>query len=60
MESASIPLNFGKILAVVAFIYFEEKGCTWVSIECSIGGKSSSTNFLDTDIAVIVSIGLDH
>ena len=33
---------------------------TWGVIECSIGGLSSSTNFLDTNIAVIVSIGLDH
>ena len=60
IESSGIDLNFGHILAVVALRYFKEKGVTWASIECSIGGTSSSTNFLHTDIAVIVSIGLDH
>lgn len=45
---------------MVAFRFFKEKGVEWAVIECSIGGKSSSTNFLETDIAVLVSIGLDH
>lgn len=45
---------------MVAFWYFAEKGVQWASIECSIGGTSSSTNFLDCDVAVIVSIGYDH
>jgi len=60
IDEINVPLNFGQILAVVAFLYFREKGVQWAVIECSIGGLSSSTNFLDTDIAVIVSIGLDH
>jgi dihydrofolate synthase/folylpolyglutamate synthase len=48
------------VLLGIAFLWFEEQAVNWVVLECSVGGTSSSTNYVDAQIAIITSIGLDH
>ena len=59
-EEMGLKLTFGHVLAIMAFLHFRENDVEVAVIECSVGGTSSSTNFIDADVAVITSIGLDH
>ncbi|CAI2369606.1 unnamed protein product [Moneuplotes crassus] len=55
-----ITLGFFQVTLCMALLYFQQENCDYVILECGIGGLSSSTNVVDSDFAVITSIGLDH
>ena len=45
----------------IGFLYFVEKRCDIVILECGMGGRDDATNVVDTVICnIITSIGLDH
>ena len=43
------------------FLYYKEKKCDFVLLECGMGGKTDATNVIrNTKLAVITSISMDH
>ncbi|MCH9811889.1 hypothetical protein K0U07_03890, partial [bacterium] len=44
----------------LALIYFKEEGVDYAVIEVGIGGALDSTNIIDSDLAVITNVSMDH
>lgn len=54
------PTEF-ELITALAFLYFAEKGCDYVVLECGLGGRLDATNVVKTSIlSVITGIALDH
>jgi dihydrofolate synthase / folylpolyglutamate synthase len=55
-----LSLTFFEYNALAAFLIFEaEKVDAWV-LEVGLGGRLDAVNIVDSTVAVVVSIGLDH
>lgn len=48
------------ILTVAAFLVFAEARLDWAVIEVGLGGRLDSTNVIDSDVAIITNIELEH
>lgn len=58
--AADRPTEF-EILTVVAFLYFRERDCDYVILECGMGGLTDATNVIDHPLlSVITGVSLDH
>lgn len=55
-----IELTYFEFLAAIGFSYFVEQGVSSVIAETGLGGRFDATNVLQSDVAVITQIGLDH
>lgn len=54
------PSQFGLVTAL-GYLYFAQRQCDVVVLETGLGGKSDSTNTIDSPLcSVITRIGLDH
>ena len=53
-------IPFFELTLLMALMYFEDRNIDFAVIECGLGGLLDSTNFLDTDLAVITNVGFDH
>ncbi len=53
-------LTFFELTTGIAFWYFAEQDADIAVIETGLGGKLDATNVIDSEIAVITSIGMDH
>jgi len=53
------PTEF-EVGTAVAFAHFARAKCDYAVIEVGIGGRHDVTNIITPEVAVIVSIGLDH
>ncbi len=54
------PTEF-ELITALAFLYFAEKKCDFVVLECGLGGRLDATNVVKTSIlSVITGIALDH
>lgn len=54
------PTEF-ELITAVAFLYFKEKKCDFVVLECGLGGRLDATNVINSAIlSVITGIALDH
>ena len=54
------PTEF-ELITVIAFEYFNRKGCDVVILEAGMGGRLDSTNVIDDPIvSIITGIALDH
>ena len=54
------PTEF-ELITALAFLYFAEKKCDYVVLECGLGGRLDATNVVKTSIlSVITGIALDH
>lgn len=54
------PTEF-ELITALAFLYFAEKKCDYVVLECGLGGRLDATNITKTPIlSVITGIALDH
>ncbi len=50
-----------EVETALAFLYFAEKKCDIVVLECGMGGRLDATNLIeDTLVSVIASVGMDH
>lgn len=50
-----------EFITALALLYFEERGCDLIVLECGLGGKDDSTNIISSPLcSVITHIGLDH
>ncbi len=54
------PVEF-EVVTAIAFLYFLERGCDIVVLECGLGGEFDATNIIPPPkLAIITSIGFDH
>ena len=59
-EHKPLPSPF-EIETAISFLYYKEKKCDFVLLECGMGGKTDATNVIrNTKLAVITSISMDH
>ena len=59
-EHKPLPSPF-EIETAISFLYYKEKSCDFVLLECGMGGKTDATNVIrNTKLAVITSISMDH
>lgn len=56
---ADAPTTF-ELTTVLAILLFEQAGVDLAIAEVGLGGRLDATNALDTDLALISRIGLDH
>ena len=56
---AGAPTTF-ELTTVLSILLFAEAGVDVAIVEVGLGGRLDATNALDTDLAVIARIGLDH
>ena len=54
------PLNYFEYAVLAAMQAFRWRGVDAAVLEVGLGGRLDATNVVDADVAVIVSIGLDH
>ncbi|MBR3965585.1 MAG: bifunctional folylpolyglutamate synthase/dihydrofolate synthase [Clostridia bacterium] len=58
--SSDMPVQF-EVVTAIGFLFFLQKRCDVVLLECGLGGKFDATNVIDPPLAaVIMGIGLDH
>lgn len=55
-----LPLSFFHVLTGLAFLIFAEEGVEVAVVEAGIGGRFDATNVVQSQLAVITSIGYDH
>ncbi len=59
-EGLPHPTPF-EIETVLGFLYFREKKCDIVVLECGMGGALDATNIIEkTAVAVVASVSMDH
>ena len=59
-EGLHHPTAF-EVETAMAFLYFKEKQCDLVVLECGMGGMTDATNVVKTTvISVFAEIGMDH
>ena len=54
------PLSYFEILTAMAYAAFADAPIDVAVIECGMGGAWDATNVIDSDVAVMTPIGLDH
>jgi dihydrofolate synthase/folylpolyglutamate synthase len=52
--------SFFEVTFAMAIDHFQRNNCSYAVIETGMGGRLDSTNVLQSKIAVITNIGLDH
>ncbi len=55
-----IPLTYFEISALSALLLLSEQDLDFIVLEVGLGGRLDAVNVVDSDIALITSIGLDH
>ncbi len=61
ISATNLPYTRFEIETVSAFLYFKEKECDLVVLECGMGGELDATNVVNnTLVAVFTAIGMDH
>jgi len=56
----TVELTYFEFATLAAFKAFSEQKVDVVILEVGLGGRLDAVNVIDTDVAVITSIGLDH
>ena len=60
IEGLPHPTVF-EVETMISFLYFKEKKCDLVVLECGLGGLTDATNIIEnTKVAVFSPISLDH
>lgn len=54
------PLSYFEVLTAMAYAAFADAPIDVAIIECGMGGAWDATNVIDSDVAVMTPIGLDH
>lgn len=52
--------SYFEILVAMSFLYFAQEKVDWAVVEVGLGGRLDATNILQSRIAVITNVGLDH
>ena len=59
-EASGIILTRFELLTAGALLHFSDEGVDVAVIEVGLGGTWDSTNVIDSDVAVITNVDLDH
>ncbi|MBD3363320.1 hypothetical protein GF362_06405 [Candidatus Dojkabacteria bacterium] len=54
------PLSFYESIIAMVFKYFEKEKVDLAVIEVAMGGRLDATNVINSEVAVLNSVGLDH
>ncbi len=54
------PLSYFEVLTAMAYAAFADAPIDVGEIECGVGGAWDATNVINSDVAVMTPIGLDH
>lgn len=55
-----ISLTYFEFGTLAALVMFAQRQLDFVILEVGLGGRLDATNIVDTDLAVVTSIGVDH
>lgn len=53
------PTEF-EVITALAFLYYAQERCDYVSLEVGLGGRFDATNIVNPLVSVITTIALDH
>lgn len=56
----AIELSYFETAFLCALVYFKESQLDLIILEVGMGGRLDATNIIDSDLAIITSIALDH
>lgn len=59
-EKYNDTIPFFELTFLMALSYFKDNKVDIAIIECGMGGKLDSTNFLKSDLSIITNVGFDH
>ncbi|GMH69797.1 hypothetical protein TrST_g4691 [Triparma strigata] len=59
-ENENIPATFFEITTAMALEFFDNQKVDAIVLETGLGGRLDSTNLVQSDLAVVTSIGLEH
>ncbi len=60
MSNRGLILTYFEVLTVAAIYFFSQQDLDWVVLETGLGGRLDATNAVDSQVAVITPISLDH
>jgi dihydrofolate synthase/folylpolyglutamate synthase len=49
-----------ELLFAIAALHFREKGIEWAVLEAGLGGRLDATNLVQSEVAVITNVSLEH
>lgn len=49
-----------EVLFAMACLHFAREGVTWAAVETGLGGRLDATNLLQSDVAAITNVSLEH
>jgi dihydrofolate synthase/folylpolyglutamate synthase len=53
-------IPFFELTLLMALLYFQDRKIDLAIIECGLGGRLDSTNFVNSNLSIITNIGYDH
>lgn len=53
-------IPFFELTLLMALLYFQDRNIDLAIIECGLGGRLDSTNFINSNQSIITNIGYDH
>jgi dihydrofolate synthase/folylpolyglutamate synthase len=56
----NISLTYFEFTTLVALLIFSRSNLDYILLEVGLGGRLDAVNVIDSDIAIITSIGIDH
>ena len=59
-QKSSNPLSFFEVITALSFVAFAEHPVDVGIFECGMGGEWDSTNVIESKVAVVTPVGLDH
>ncbi len=59
-QNADKPLTFYEMITAMVFQFFFDKKVDIAVVEVAMGGKLDATNVVNSDVAVVNSVGFDH
>ncbi len=60
LEEREIKGTFFEVTTAMMFLYFRDESIDYLVLETGMGGRFDATNIVDSEIAVITNISLDH
>lgn len=60
LEERKIKGTFFEVTTAMMFLYFRDEGIDYLVLETGMGGRFDATNIVDSEIAVVTNISLDH
>jgi len=60
LEEREIRGTFFEVTTAMMFLYFQDEKIDYLVLETGMGGRFDATNIVDSEIAVITNISLDH